>query len=172
VSCLRRILFNAATVLSLLLTVAAVALWVRSSRGLSDTLTLRHGPDERVLYTHKGKLYLRADEDWPDLLDTTWGTEYERGVLGIGTSGHFFTRYTPDMGRFSAQYARWWYIPLWFPCVVFGLLPAGRLAGGVLRSRTVRACRCISCGYDCRATPERCPECGREKPVGPPARRH
>jgi hypothetical protein len=51
-------------------------------------------------------------------------------------------------------------IPMWFAVLVFGVLPVF----AVRRFRNNRACpapgRCASCGYDLRATPDRCPECG------------
>jgi hypothetical protein len=53
-------------------------------------------------------------------------------------------------------------VPLWMPVVATALLPAAR-AGLWWRRRKLRrreAGLCPSCGYDLRASPERCPECG------------
>jgi len=54
----------------------------------------------------------------------------------------------------------------WFLVVVFGTVPAwwGYARHREARFRGVGQCR--ACGYDLRATPERCPECGT--PVGDP----
>ena len=54
--------------------------------------------------------------------------------------------------------------PYWAVTLAFGLLPAGWLAAGLWRRFRRRSRRrvgcCPACGYDLRATPDRCPECG------------
>ena len=56
-------------------------------------------------------------------------------------------------------------VPHWSLVAAAALLPVGRAAGrlGVrLRRRlTFKRGHCPECGYDLRASPERCPECGR-----------
>jgi hypothetical protein len=52
--------------------------------------------------------------------------------------------------------------PLWFLALLFAILPALHLRAA-MRSRILRrAGHCPRCGYDLRATPDRCPECGTE----------
>ena len=51
-------------------------------------------------------------------------------------------------------------LPYWVLVVLFSILPA-IWAGGRWRKRSrLRGGRCARCGYDLRASPERCPECG------------
>ena len=53
-------------------------------------------------------------------------------------------------------------VPHWFLALLFAVLPAVRLRAIIRARRPNRAGLCQHCGYDLRATPERCPECGRE----------
>jgi hypothetical protein len=55
-------------------------------------------------------------------------------------------------------------VPDWLPVLLFALLPAHRLAVLVQRRRRRRLGLCPACGYDLRATPGRCPECGAAVP--------
>ena len=51
----------------------------------------------------------------------------------------------------------------WLLACVSALLPLSRGAGWYSRRRRARSARlgkCANCGYDLRATPDRCPECG------------
>ena len=63
-------------------------------------------------------------------------------------------------------------VPYWFLMTLAGGLPAVRGAAWLWRSGrgrlARRAGRCASCGYDLRATPDRCPECGAAN-AGDPA---
>jgi hypothetical protein len=54
-------------------------------------------------------------------------------------------------------------VPHWLPAVLLAVLPLAWI--GVHRRRVRRATRglCSRCGYDLRASPGRCPECGSEK---------
>jgi hypothetical protein len=58
-------------------------------------------------------------------------------------------------------------IPAWFVVLVTGILPAIWIVKWRRRPRWGPGC-CAGCGYDLRATPVRCPECGRvvERPEG------
>jgi hypothetical protein len=59
--------------------------------------------------------------------------------------------------------ARGFEIPNWLLALLFALLPAGwfhRRRRQRQLAKRLAAGLCPSCGYDLRATPERCPECG------------
>ena len=54
----------------------------------------------------------------------------------------------------------WVFVPLWFVMLLAALLPAGRLVARARAKLVIPPGHCRSCGYDLRASPERCPECG------------
>ncbi len=53
-------------------------------------------------------------------------------------------------------------IPLWIPTLLFLTLTIAFMRGPLRRRGRRRKGLCLTCGYDLRGTPERCPECGRE----------
>ena len=52
------------------------------------------------------------------------------------------------------------YSPLWVTTLLAGLFAAALIASRVRRDRYEQPGRCRQCGYDLRASPDRCPECG------------
>lgn len=69
-------------------------------------------------------------------------------------------------GTVSDYYTRgvWLGAPYWFAALLSAILPVWRFGGWKRRRRRYRLAHglCINCGYDLRATPVRCPECGTE----------
>ena len=171
----RRRLLNLLTALSLLMCVAFLALWVRSHWicDLCD-LGIRHvGSDNRSTTTllcsagGGGLSLFFTHETWPDdsfggprVAGTDWTWETEDLAVPISTLWHFssFWGSRADHGTKATEFGVGF--PFWVLVAVFGAAPAVRL---LLRRRHPRG-RCKVCGYDLRATPGRCPECGTEQP--------
>ena len=62
-------------------------------------------------------------------------------------------------GTVLFAYAQDLSLPMWMPVLLFGMWPA---VWALRRRRHRGPGYCPSCGYDMRATPQRCPECGTE----------
>ena len=64
----------------------------------------------------------------------------------------------------GVTFRRWWSItsPHWYVLSATAILPALWLVRTVRRARRTFKGACPSCGYDLRATPDRCPECGQQ----------
>lgn len=140
---LKHRLFNVAALISLLLCIGTVAMWVRSHHTIYRADVV-HNNEVWEFASYSGKFYLQRfyyveAMDWPLPADYTF--------LGIG-----YTRIGKD-DLFSGVIA----VPYWFPTALAGVLP---LIWVIRRARRQPPAGFCSCGYDLRATPSRCPECG------------
>lgn len=53
-------------------------------------------------------------------------------------------------------------VPHWFLALLLAIIPALYFGAAIRSRRRHRGGHCPQCGYDLRATPDRCPECGPE----------
>jgi hypothetical protein len=168
---LRRLL-NLLTLLSLLLCLAVCVLWVRGVF-VSDVVTFRHTAELRPRvevwlssFTGGIGLVVRKDHQRADGRRWVWESEAPGGYskmgwptesslnrLGFGVS----TWHTSLHSMYSAV------APAWFLAIVSATLPSVWAMREYNRRREARRAgmgQCPRCGYDLRATPDRCPECG------------
>jgi hypothetical protein len=78
------------------------------------------------------------------------------GILRRAGFAYARIEYTAD-GR---QSRRALYLPHWAPLLAFAAAPSLRAWRAFRRHRRRGPGLCAACGYDLRATPDRCPECG------------
>ena len=162
---MRRSLFNIVTCLSLLLAIMLLALWVR---GMSTFDAIRVPLAGRTyrLYSLPHHIRFDMDAEWSNV-----GATAEIGLEHYGGSNRPYL--LPSITHLST--GTWLVrVPHWLP-LMFALLPLAIWTRAAVRcARRRRRGECLSCGYDLRATSERCPECGAappEPPHNPPMHR-
>ncbi len=140
---MRHRLFNILSALSLLLFGGVVILWVQSydsigSRGFGTNFAHEiMSVWGQVIYRYQSNGLHNGSDLFQ--IETNWR------YLGFGYSNGSFIRIS---------------IPYWFPALLALAMPSFRLREFVRTRRRRRAGLCRQCGYDLRATPDRCPECG------------
>jgi hypothetical protein len=166
---LPRILLNAATASSLLLCVITLLLWGRSYF-VADTFDLRSAS----IYSANGSLslcwvtYARRDlaesfTRWRWLREPT-ATDPREGSRSTKLWQFDVNSWTDTFGtRFVFMKT-----PHWPVAVVLTLPALAAAAHRAGRRSRLRRGLCPACGYDLRATPDRCPECGAVPPPPPP----
>jgi hypothetical protein len=98
----------------------------------------------------------------------TWvetAERFGRSLLGFGyANGNYL--YLPVLSGGANVAFRGCFFPIWTLLLLFAAMPSVA-AMKIRRERRRRSLgQCIYCGYDLRATPEKCPECGRANGAG------
>jgi hypothetical protein len=164
-------LFTVLAAVSLALSVAALALAARSYF-VGDDVSFTAASERLMVAARGGRLVIIQDArpeysrwrptEWRvtrhPRIDNPFGPSY---VLLYGWDGGFpGFRYA---GFRTVGYGRMIVVHLGYLVGVFALAPLTWVAALRQRRRRARRARsglCPSCGYDLRATPDRCPECG------------
>lgn len=184
---MRRRLFTILSALSLILCLATATIWVRSYWQAQGVLLRSQSGTNRwhvLLGCIEGTVIFGAqtvklppqpgagssERTW----EWKWGVRmssnihfpkgswwHRRGFLWESTSGTFLTS--------SAGWLETWtlFVPGWLVTLLAATLPALWLRQPRRRRFREQHGLCLTCGYDLRATLDRCPECGT--PIAPPA---
>jgi hypothetical protein len=170
---LARVTFNVLTALSLALCVGVCVLWARSYRGTDILVWSEFGGPFYSLRSERGAVEWvshRGPCPFGCLLwrPAFWWDRIPPGVridVQMSPDGRWLM---PDPGGllvpgplFPQRRQR---IPWWPAALAAATLPAARGVAaarrGLARRAAARRGLCRRCGYDLRATPGRCPECG------------
>jgi hypothetical protein len=169
---MKRRLLNLATAASLticlaLLAMMAVSYWWAMAFERRESMRDDSAGISRGVISYTRLIALTSDAALPYPLG--WSvTSYEaddyayrmRASGGESWAGFGFLQTTFQFGGGSKNHYTCIMIPAWFPAAIAAALPVWRLHLWRRRAARSRDGRCPACGYDLRATPDRCPECG------------
>ena len=174
----RRILANVLSAISLLLFAATVVLWVRSYivwdyiaryRVTSTSFISREGGMAVHVIYWGGYVDAPPNSGWdyiryPAIMEPVSERRANGETQQLRSLGFVIITGTPTppSGGRSGIAAPSWSIrvPYWFLLLVTGSLPSIRMLRSVIRTFRRTRGHCVLCGYDLRATPDHCPECG------------
>jgi hypothetical protein len=160
---MKRRLLNLLTVLSLLLCVAVAVLWVRGYR-LQEYVAFSSGGHSPAVGNYPGGIFLAWNLNTRtapgfSYLGYRYGDDPRRGAHRFGPFAYRNDRIPAASAVQPTVVIRAVMFPTWFPLSLFAILFCWALRRSLL-SRRRKPGLCSRCGYDLRATPERCPECG------------
>jgi hypothetical protein len=174
-----RWLFNFAAAVSLALCLAMILLWVRSQSKNDFARYLRDIEHVRRVYLGISSGFGRIAISYQTKTPT--GAPVPPLYEDLQTPGFRYVLGDPLVGSWSPAQMRFGWqhtvvplphvvqeyrqldMPDWLLVLVFAILPSMVFVRVLLASRRRRRSargRCAACGYDLRATPDRCPECG------------
>ena len=182
---MRRKLSNLAAAVSLVLCVATAALWIRGHFVADHFWLIHRSGHGQLVRSARGFINFEARLSRDDIRPQERPLvrfSYERSTWLDNadlTTSYPNQQYSWKLGPFSfvkVVYPRrgWmWrlHVPMWLLVALTLPWPAYWYLAMLTHRRRRRAGRCLQCGYDLRATPNRCPECGAVPPHNPPMQR-
>ncbi len=186
-------MFRLAAMVSLIVCMLVAVLWVRSHHPVLDSIAWRGG-STLMVQSKAGRLWLqrwqgadpvptrpsrgnlawalRGTTDPPYRPDAPIEVFYtpppisRANGFGFGWVVSDWAFASPD-GR-PLGILKMLAVPHWMLFITTVLLPAGQALAWATRRRRQHKGLCAVCGYDLRATPERCPECDASPSAVPP----
>jgi hypothetical protein len=174
----RRRILNLAAAISLVLFLATVTLWCRSYRvwdfiqhwrpidpAASCRFTLVSEEGYVSLRYVSGPTVGRVVEDEYNKWRWSRATRRSEHYLAEERRLRFsYDHATPEQlaANMPYEYRLVITLPYWMPAAALIILPAVKLARIARHRRRLARGACLICGYDLRATPDRCPECGTD----------
>ncbi len=171
-----RLIVKGVTVLSLVLCVATLFLWRRSCDWADSVEWSGRSWSVRLWHADGVAQLTVAHDGSPDLSGVRTSsspsgnrTDYRIPTCNRWGFGSFYMQTAgPPHGhwRFGKRTLLILFTPHWLVAALLALAP-GLAASQIWRSRTrAKSGLCTTCGYDLRASPAQCPECGTAVPAG------
>jgi hypothetical protein len=152
----KRWLVTLAAAASLLLFVATTVLAIRGWFA-ADFLSVKAGPFYALVMVAPHGVLIVCDSSG-GIIKARWDLSFgsNRPTRGVETSLWWY----PKTWRVQAPPFRFVSVPYWVLLLASILVPGWQLKCRLFHRRQTPERRCKTCGYDLRATPDRCPECG------------